>query len=173
VKPVTLRVICEGPTERNFVTRVLGPHLRQFAVFTKPEVLGGIRAYDTLRKAIQSDLGRSRAHEYVTTMFDLYALPRYPGDLKDRGITGAPRADRIEAAMAEGLNHPRFLPYIQVHEFEALVFVDLDQLLPAFPDGEADGAPERLRRSIGDLAPEDMDPQARGARRLTLTPRSR
>lgn len=48
------------------------------------------------------------------------------------------------------------------------MFVDLDQLPAAFPDGEADGAPERLRRALGDLAPEDIDdgPQTAPSKRL-------
>ena len=52
------------------------------------------------------------------------------------------RVHRIESEMAERLPNPRFIPYVQVHEFEALVFVDLNQLVKPFPDGEANGAAE-------------------------------
>lgn len=158
---VSLRILCEGATELGFVTQVLAPHLRGFGVFAKAQLLpgsaGGVVSYERLKGAIQVDVGRSRSHEFVTTMIDLYALPKYPGDPKDRGVKGAERARVIEAAMAAELPSPQFVPYIQVHEFEALVFVDLEQLLPAFPDGEARGAPERLGRSIDDLEPEDID----------------
>lgn len=157
MRAITLRVLCEGPTEANFVTQLLAPHLGACRVYARPVNLGGIRSFESLREAIKHDVGRARDHEYVTTMLDLYALPKYPGDSRDRRLKGLERAAGIEAAMAERLPNPRFIPYIQVHEFEALVFVDLDQLPASFPDGEARDAPEALRRSLAGLAPEEID----------------
>ena len=158
---ITLRILCEGPTEFNFVTQVLGPHLSTYNIFAKPEPLSngryGVVPYDRLRHAIKSDLGRSRKHEFVTTMIDLYKIGNYPGANKVPGEEVITRVRRIEARMMEGLPNPNFIPYIQVHEFEALVFVDLNRLPEQFPDGEANGAPERLRQSIGGLAPEDIN----------------
>lgn len=61
------------------------------------------------------------------------------------------------------MRSPRFLPYIQVHEFEALVLVDVSYLPAQFPDGEADGAPDKLRSLIGDTPPELVDDGARTA----------
>ena len=164
---ITLRVLCEGPTESNFVTQVLGPYLRARNVFAKPEPLRpgrplhpgryGIVSYDRLRKAIQADIGRSRSHEFVTTMIDLYKIGNYPGADKVPGEAVMERVRRIEDGMAENLPNSRFIPYVQVHEFEAFVFVDLERLREQFPDGEADGAARRLRLSIGSLAPEEVD----------------
>lgn len=164
-----LSVLCEGKTEYNFVIQVLRPHLGpSFQVFARPIDLGGVKKFETLYRAIKTEVGRSREHQYVTTMFDLYALPDYPEDPRAEGLKGVARALRIEAAMAARLPNPRFIPYIQVHEFEALVFVDLEHLPPAFPDGEADRAPEQLRRSVGGLAPEEIDdgPQTAPSKRL-------
>lgn len=158
MRTVELRVLCEGPTEANFVVKVLAAHLKApFQVHARPENLGGVKRFDKLRRAISAEIGRARSHQYVTTMLDLYALPDYPGDPGPQGMRGDVRALRIEAAMGALLPSPRFIPYIQVHEFEALVFVDLDRLPDAFPDGEANGAPQELRRSVGVLAPEEID----------------
>jgi len=158
MRTIELRVLCEGPTESNFVVRVLAPHLRgQFRVHARPENLGGVKRFEKLRNAIKAEVGRSRAHQFVTTMIDLYALPDYPGDPQAEGVRGASRAARIEATMSRDLPSGQFIPYIQVLEFEALMFVDLEQLVPAFPEGEAAGAVKSLRSSQGDLAPEDID----------------
>jgi hypothetical protein len=171
-RSVKLRVQCEGLTEQNFVTQVLQPHLSQYRVFAQAEPLcrgrSGVVRWEVLYAAIKADVGRSREHEYVTTLLDLYALPDYPGDAKAQGKKGALRAEEIEAAMADALPSPRFIPYIQVHEFEALVFVDLDELPSAFPDGEAEGAPTVLRRDLGDLAPEEINdhPETAPSKRL-------
>jgi Domain of unknown function (DUF4276) len=158
---VTLRVLCEGPTEANFVTQVLAPHLKPYNVFAKPEPLQnesyGVVPYKRLYNAIKADIGRSRRHEYVTTMIDLYRIGDYPGADRVAGEDLLDRVRRIETRMGEILPNPRFIPYIQVHEFEALVFVDLDRLPEQFPDGEADGAPERLRLSVGNYGPEEIN----------------
>ena len=158
MKYITLRVLCEGQTELNFITQVLRPHLRTFNVFAKSELLrhgqGGIISWEKLRFAIKSDVGRLQPNEYVTTMIDLYAIGNYPGVERHVGETPYARTKRIEQNMAEGLPNPRFLPYIQVHEFEALVLVDLDYLATQFPDQEADGAAQKLRFDIGEMPPE-------------------
>lgn len=158
---ITLRILCEGPTEFNFVQQVLGPHLKTYNVFAKPEPLSngryGVVPFDRLRRAIKADLGRSRRHEFVTTMIDLYKIGIYPGADKVAGEEVLTRVHRIETEMMKGLPNPNFIPYIQLHEFEALVFVDLDRLPEQFPDGEANGAPERLRRSIGNRVPEEVN----------------
>lgn len=168
MRQLTLRVLCEGQTEYNFVTQVLTPHLRLYRVHATPINLRGVMGFESLRNRIKGDVGRSRSHEYVTTMLDLYALPKYPGDSRDRRHSGIERARKIEAAMSEGLPNPRFIPYVQVHEFEALVFVDLDQLPRAFPHGEANNVVDRLKRSVEGTAPEDIDdgPETAPSKRL-------
>jgi hypothetical protein len=87
-------------------------------------------------------------------MIDLYRLGQYPGAEKSLLESPYERVRRIEAEMAIGLPNARFVPYVQVHEFEAFIFVDLDRLPEQFPDGEADHAPARLRSAVGDTAPE-------------------
>jgi len=165
VRTVELQVLCEGLTERNFVTKVLRPHLIPHRVFARAQGLdatltksSGVVAHGTLRRNIKSEVGRSREHQWVTTMIDLYALPRdYPGWARVGNESGVARACRIEAGMAAELANPRFLPFLQVHEFESLVLVDVDRIRSAFPDGEADETPTLLRQSMGSLAPEEVD----------------
>lgn len=158
---IELRVLCEGATEQGFVTQVLAPHLRAFDVFPRPEPLArgrsGTVSFKVLYDAIKRDVGRSRDHQYVTTMIDLYGLSQYPGLEKELGESVLERVARIESGMSEALPNNRFIPYIQVHEFEALVFVDLDALPSQFPDGEADGSAARLRQQVGLTAPEEIN----------------
>lgn len=164
---ITLRVLCEGQTEQNFIRSVLAPHLKTYNVFTKPESLlkgqGGIVPWDRLRHGIKADVGRSKANEYVTTMIDLYAIGNYPGVERLSGEHPYDRAYRIEQNMAQGLPNPRFLPYIQVHEFEALVFVDLSYLPAQFPDGEANNILGALQADIGEVPPEMINDSAKTA----------
>src|SRR5262249_30688110 len=56
-------------------------------------------------------------------MVDLYSLPDdFPGYPAGRALADPyERAYYLEQALAQELSDPRFLPYLQVHEFEALV----------------------------------------------------
>ena len=154
---IELRIFCEGSTEVNFARDVLKPHLRRHNVFLKDPIdLKGIKPFATIKPRIAGILGQRRAHHFLTTMFDLYALPDFPGD-PGSSRPGSLRAEAIEQAMYAHYPNPGFIPYIQVYEFEALVFVDLDQLTAQFPDGEAKGAPERLQRARAGKAPEDIN----------------
>lgn len=73
-----------------------------------------------------------------TTMFDLYALPDdFPGYEAAKAI-GEPyaRVAALETAFAEAINDSRFIPYIQLHEFEALLFCGIDYLAKRYPGCE-------------------------------------
>lgn len=163
MRTVELRILCEGPTEVDFARRVLKPHLRAAGVYIDMIDWKGVKPFDRLQRQFGPGLGRLRPHQFVTTMLDLYALPQdYPGDPGKRS-TGRVRAEGIEAAMSAALPSPGFIPHVQVHEFEALVFVDLGELTRHFPDGEAHGAAERLERERSGVLPEDINDGANTA----------
>ena len=63
-----------------------------------------------------------------TTMFDFYALstdfPSYGLEMQNP----YQKVNALEDAFGENVNAQNFIPYIQLHEFEALLFADLDEL---------------------------------------------
>jgi hypothetical protein len=159
VRSVTLTVLCEGPTEQRFVAQVLGPHLRTLRVFPKGQLMtpgGGVVKFQPLREVISRVLDQGKDH-FVTTMLDLYALPAdYPAHTPRAGEAGSQRAMRIETAMRQKVNNQRFVPYIQVHEFEALLFTDLEAVASHFPDEDTQAIAAQLRRHAK-VPPEDVD----------------
>lgn len=154
---VSLTVLCEGPTEVNFVTQVLRPHLETRDVFAKPTSLGGGLTWVKLKRELNLSLKSKRSHEWVTTMFDLYKLMRVPDCPPLPHQSGLDKARALEEAMQKGLPNPNFIPYLQVHEFEALLFVNLTKLTDAFPDGEATKAIPALQAQTRDLSPEEIN----------------
>src|SRR5262249_20210863 len=89
---------------------------------------GGGRRYQPMR----SDLGnllRQDAHTDArfTTMFDLYALhdgfPGWDEAEKQRHIV-YDRVTTLERAFAADVNDPRFIPHIQLHEFETILLCE-------------------------------------------------
>jgi hypothetical protein len=154
---VTLTILCEGATERNFVTKTLSQHLRRANIFVKPIDLGGTPTVAALHDQINSALRSRRDHEYVSMMVDLYRLGRFPGNKPVAGESARSRVKRIERSLSTKFPNPNFIPYIQLHEFEALVLVDVERIPIAFPDGEADRAIIKLKADIGESEPELVD----------------
>ena len=63
-------------------------------------------------------------------MIDLYALPDdYPGRGASRRTTPAAKGcGALKARMRETMPSRQWIPYVQLHEFEALLYTDLDAL---------------------------------------------
>src|SRR5258706_16400864 len=90
--PVTrLYVVSEGLTEANFVRDILGPHLESRwpeRVTVQAPNLRGSCAYSELKKLVRALLGNPHGAVLVTTMIDLFKLPRdYPGSLSATTMT--------------------------------------------------------------------------------------
>ena len=137
---IRLHVTAEGHTEQAFVKTILAPHLAGFNVFVDArcvltskdkrgakEYRGGLLSYGKAKKDIQTWMKEDGHPECrFTTMFDLYALP---DDFPDYAKAGNEfdryaRVCMIESAMAMDIGDPRFIPYIQLHEFEALILAE-------------------------------------------------
>ena len=137
---VRLYFYVEGQTEQEYVRRVLMAHLAGFGVQVMGAVLaasgrrhgqiarGGGRRYQPMR----NDLGRllrQDAHEDArfTTMFDLYALHRgFPGwdEAEKQRHIPRERVLTLEKAFAEDVADPRFIPHIQLFEFETILLCE-------------------------------------------------
>lgn len=165
---IRLHITTEGQTELQFTKTVLAPHLCVFNVFAdgrsvltskdnrlSKEYRGGLISYIKAKQDILNWLKEDNHPECrFTTMFDLYALPNdFPGYTEAALITDKyKRVSSLEEKMAQDINDTRFIPYIQLHEFEALILADPQQL-----DGEYlghDQAINNLISMVGDKNPE-------------------
>ncbi len=127
-------VLVEGQTEETFIKRVLGPHLAAANVFLTPilaatkrvkegrKFKGGVTRYESVRKDLVRLLN-DRAAAAVTTMIDYYGLPEdFPGlAALPAGASCYQRVVFLEEALRSDFDHPRFRPYLSLHEFEALL----------------------------------------------------
>lgn len=141
---IRLHIIAEGQTEQNFVNTVLQPHLAKFNVFVNARCVltskdrrqakmyrGGLLSYEKAKKDIQAWLKEDFHGECrFSTMFDLYALPDDFPECAEASAQKDPyeRIRILEKPMADDINDSRFVPYIQLHEFEALILSDPQQL---------------------------------------------
>lgn len=161
---IRVYMLVEGQTEEAFVNELLVPHyariglyLRPIIVSTSPGYKGGVVSYAKIKPQIEK-LCKQDAMAYVTTLFDLYALPGdFPGKSSAAYPTmgsGAQKAQFLELELASDINLHNFLPNLLVHEFEALLFVQLDMFEQWTDD---DRVLEPLRAARRTQAPEDIN----------------
>lgn len=129
-------VIVEGQTESTFVNHVLAAHFGLLGASIWPIGPGktgksyGIKGWESARHDIVNSL---KGGKYCTTMFDFYAMPGdWPGRAEAAKLPWDQRGTHVEAnmmaditkRMGQSWNPKLFIPYVQVHEFEALAFSD-------------------------------------------------
>jgi len=127
----------EGQTEEKFIREIVAPKLIARNVFItattpgKKRSQGGVQSWAGIRKELLRYL-KEDAVRYVTTMFDYYGMPvEWPGrresasvqkyDKKAYLVEDAILKD-ISESMGKAFDWQRFIPYVQMHEFEALLF---------------------------------------------------
>jgi hypothetical protein len=138
---VYLNILAEGQAEREFVQKTLNPYFQPLGIIVdsrcvitsrKKHKKGGLDNY----LQVKNDLMRWIAEEkgrrpFFTTMLDLYALPNdFPGFGASLKINDPyQRVEFLEKAFLEDIDYYKFIPYIQLHEFEALLLANPELLL--------------------------------------------
>ena len=160
-----LYVFCEGATEQGFCKQVFQRHFLQFdccihairiAHSRHHGVIdrGGIGKYETLRFDIQSTIKSRKQNQgvYFTTMIDLYGLPGdFPGrsDQVRNPQNPRPYCEALEQAFAAEIGDDRFVPHLQLHEYETLLYSDPDAFEISFDD--CDGAIAGLKKIVAEF----------------------
>ena len=151
-------IICEGPTEQEFCKIALQRYFQQCNIFIHAPLIkksgGGIVAWNDLKKQIDLHLNDKSA--IVTTLIDYYGIyPKhaFPGWEESLQFTDKfKRLDFLELKMlevfADNKQH-RVLPYLQLHEFEGLLFNNMDTFKQNFTSEELINSKE-LNQIISD-----------------------
>jgi hypothetical protein len=167
MKWTRLYITVEGQAEKEFADRALKPHLVGYAVDVRSRVVvtnrklgkrGGVLDFEKIRGDISRLMKEDRhAEARFTTMVDLYALPpQFPGWAEaHKKSQPVERVEVLEKALATEFNEPRFLPFIQLHEFEALLYCDLNELQKRIANS-ASGI-SALSKDVHGLDPEQIN----------------
>ena len=128
---IRLNVTAEGHAEEQFVNQILRPHLLPFGIYadvrrlrTSKGYRGGYTNFAKAEFDIRQWL-KEDSNAWHTTLIDLYGLDnQFPNFNETRLLRPYDRVIQLERAFGERINHHRFIPYLQLHEFEALLFAD-------------------------------------------------
>jgi hypothetical protein len=174
-------VLVEGPTERAIIQKVLAPYMgarnayMAARVIGKPGHKGGIRSFDATLKEILMLLSQE-SQAVVSTFFDYYGLPNdWPGRIEARGTANACESARIlenniftsvSLKFDAGLNPDRFIPYIQMHELEALLFVNPQVMAQIFGQPHLETQFAKIVQECGGCETIDDNPASAPSKRI-------
>jgi len=155
---IRLTIVVEGRSEETFVDDVLAPALSEKMIFATPWPVGGISKYSTLRKFVELGIKQDK-ESYLSTMFDFYALPKtFPGkNSLSPNLSPWEKVRHLENAFANEINSARFIPYIQLHEFEGLLFTDINQIDAVLAVGRESQLKELMKIRNQFQTPEEIN----------------
>lgn len=147
-------IICEGHTEKVFCEQTLYPYFQKKNIYTESPLIkksnGGIIKWDALKKQIENHL-KQDASAYVSLLIDYYGISakyEFPGWKEAESIPDKnERLHFLESQMQqhvdEKLNY-RFIPYMQLHEFEGLLFNEIKIFYDLYSTEEIIGKDELI-----------------------------
>lgn len=142
---VEIYILVEGRTEQTFIRDILAPELADRRIYLYPALIGkpGHKGGNIKFEIARNDIGsflKQRTNSIISTMFDYSRIDsQWPGKTQvinkqqsGKVLPAVNKAEIIESATKSeiakifpGLDvAKRFIPYIEMHEFEALLFSD-------------------------------------------------
>jgi len=138
---IEIVIVVEGKTEQTFVRDVLAPEMSHKGLYLHAALIGknGHKGGNICFERAETDISKflaQRTDTYVSTMFDYFRIdsewPGYQASSQQTGatLTAGDKAEALEQATHQNMitrfpkceAETRFIPYIQMHEFEALLF---------------------------------------------------
>ncbi len=146
---VRIGISVEGLTEERFVKQLLYPHFIMRNIWVTPIQVGGNVSVDRVGREL---VRLARSYDYVTTLYDFYGFKRKAGSETKSSLEGK-IAQSIKAGYRDKL-----IPYVQMHEFEGLLFSSPQTIASVLQDeqleswaagvlGEFGGNPEMINNS--------------------------
>lgn len=176
-------ILCEGQTEEKFVKEILKPYLKDYGLIVKSRLLltskkhaakGGMISFTQAKRDLTTWINETASikseHHVFTTMFDYYALPTdFPGYMDSNKLQSPySKIVLIEKCFANEISNTTFIPYIQLHEFEALLFCGIEKIIELYPESQKEIDKLHLVLSQYSNQPEliDNSPQTAPSKRI-------
>ena len=161
-------MLAEGKSECIFIRRILGRYflhqtsariiLHAIQNQTSSGYFGGVVNYPKLVQNINRQL-EYHPFSYVTTFVDFYGLatiefPFY-AQVLEHSSDPYRQVAKLESILSHTVGeHKRFIPYLQLHEFEALYFADYERFLKIDPSWS-----KRQKQKIIEIVDEHPNPE--------------
>lgn len=181
-----LLVHVEGETEERFVHELLAPHLAKHGfIDVSARKLGnarqrhkrhGIKPWTVVKNVICGHLAQDRSG-YATLMVDYYAMPAssdrlWPGREEAKLLAHPNKAAHIQSLLHADIlsalpnSAHRFVPFVQMHEFEALLFSDCSACAQGIYQPEIEAALKEIRQQVDNPECINDSPETAPSKRL-------
>ncbi len=171
--------LVEGLTEKIFIQDIISPYLSEKGIYITPIIISkpGQKGGDVKFARVKNDIGlhlKQRRNTYLTLFLDYYGIKRdWPGlSEAEKQISPGGKAEKVNIAVKEKVNRlfgeydsdRRFIPYIAMHEFEAMLFSEPQILAVHLQVNQSEI--DKILSIFGN--PEDIDdsPQTAPSKRL-------
>lgn len=135
-----IAILVEGQTEERFIKEVLYEYFLNKNISVDPIIItsskkangtkykGGDVKFDKVVNEIKKLLP---SYEVVSTLLDYYGIDEdFKGYLESLSKkTLIDKKETLETALRDEISSAKFIPYIQMHEFEALLFSDVEPFI--------------------------------------------
>ena len=126
-----LYIVVEGQAEQEFVNSLIAPYLYRYNIYDVTPILirtsktgrGGFVNYLHLKNDVMKLLQSTKSDFIVSTFVDFFRIPEVP--YRERWASKGTHLEQVlemEKCISDDISDRRFIPYIQLHEFEALLF---------------------------------------------------
>lgn len=137
-------VFGEGQTEQEFSNDVLQEHFNRLDIYLETPTFGGIGKWEKLKHQIVKQL-KSDTTAVVTTLIDFYGMssnldfPEWQEAINGLAVDRERGMKILEEGMLNDIDislRARFIPYVQLYEFESLLYSNIDVFKNNFEDSE-------------------------------------
>jgi len=141
-----LYIVVEGQAEQEFVNSLIAPYLHRYNIYDVTPILihtsktgrGGFVNYLHLKNDVMKLLHSTKSDFIVSTFVDFFRIPEVP--YRERWTSKGTHLEQVlemEKCISDDISDHRFIPYIQLHEFEALLFSSNKGFEAYFTESEA------------------------------------
>ena len=168
-------IVVEGSTEEKFVRQVIKPYFQQTAYVDAQQWVtnrklgtsGGGESFDLIENHVKRLISKYKYEKetFISTMIDLYGFPRQGNTVYDEEVLGLnkgyQRAILLQKKMSVRFNYKNFVPYVQLHEYEALLLSQPEKLEIFYTDRRKEI--DLLKSEIAGKRPEEINETPEGA----------
>ncbi|MEI7188731.1 DUF4276 family protein [Dickeya dianthicola] len=138
-------IVCEGPTEVEFIQQCIEPHLRDYGKYVYPSIIQSPSGRGRGGRVTVERLASHMHREYystdrITSLVDFYGFQRSVGRSKQQLESDIlSQICNLNPRVVRGF----ILPYVQMYEFEGILFSDIEKFEYVL-DGWDEEAREKL-----------------------------
>ncbi len=174
-----ITAIVEGKTEQIFIQDIVAPYLAGKGIYITPIIIAkpGQRGGDVKFARAKNDIElhlKQRSDTFLTLFVDYYGIKSdWPG-LKEAKKESMPsgKAEKVNSATKEQVNNlfgkynsdRRFIPYVAMHEFEAMLFSEPQELAKQLQVLQSDI--DKILKECGEPENIDDSPHSAPSKRL-------